>query len=61
MNTANATKHFIISQQLVIQAQQMALKMPELGINVDALAYQPLDELTGIIAFLKRRYAEKES
>lgn len=61
MSQIDNTYQFIIWQRLIIQTQELALKMPELGLNVDVLPVLPIDHLTGILAFLKRSYAEKQA
>lgn len=50
----NNTLNLIAWQETVIKAQKLALTMPETGINPDTLPSLPLDELNGIIAYLKR-------
>lgn len=61
MSHYDNTYQFIVWQRLVIQAQELALKMPELGLNIDDLPTLPFDEVISILAFLKRLYAERES
>lgn len=46
-------------QSSLIQAQELAARLPEMGLNPDKLAQLPLDELMGITAFLLRRNSEK--
>lgn len=46
-------------QDILIQAQELAAKMPCTGLSPYKLALLPLDDLIGILAFLKRYYAEK--
>jgi hypothetical protein len=47
-------------QQILEQAQALAARLPEIGLSPDKLALLPFDELLGILAFLKRLYAERE-
>lgn len=61
MSHFDNTYEFVIWQRLVNQAQELALKMPELGVNIDILPDLPIEHLTGMLAFLKRSYAERES
>ena len=61
MSYFDNTTQFMIWQGLVNQAQDLALKMPELGLNIDVLPVLPIDQVTDILAFLKRSYAERES
>lgn len=61
MSHFDNTYQFVIWQPLVNQAQELALKMPELGLDIDVLPVLPIDHITGILAFLKRSYAERES
>jgi len=51
--------HFTAWQHLLDQAQALAASLPATGLNPDKLALLPLDELVGVLAFLKRVYAEK--
>jgi len=47
--------------QLVLdRAQALATRLPDMGIHPDKLALLPLDDLLGVAAFLKRKYAERE-
>lgn len=47
--------------RILHQAEGLVLKMPELGINADSLALYPIEHLVGLLAFLKRLYAEKQA
>jgi hypothetical protein len=47
-------------QILLQQAQALATRLPDMGLNPDKLALLPLDDLLGVAAFLKRKYAERE-
>lgn len=61
MSNFDNTYQFIVWQRLLNQAQELALKMPELGIDADILALYPIDHLVGVLAFLKRLYAERQA
>jgi len=47
-------------QMLLQQAQALAARLPDIGLNPDKLALLPLDDLLGVAVFLKRKYAERE-
>jgi len=51
----------IVWQQLLEQAQSLAARLPDTGINPDKLAVLPLDDLVGTLAYLKRLKAEREA
>jgi hypothetical protein len=55
----NNTYHQHNWQILLQQAQALAARQPDTGLNPDKLALLPLDDLVGTLAFLKRVYAEK--
>jgi len=55
----NNINHLNAWQHMLSQAQSLAARLPETGLNPDKLALLPLDELVGVLAFLKRFYAEK--
>jgi len=55
----NNINHLTAWQHILIQAQALAARLPEIGLNPDKLALIPLDDLVGVLAFLKRSYAEK--
>jgi len=55
----NNINHLTAWQYILIQAQALAARLPEKGLNPDSLALLPLDELVGVLVFLKRSYAEK--
>jgi len=57
----NITLRFITWQRLVIQTQELALKVQATGINPDDLALLPIDQLTGTLSFLKRKRDEQEA
>lgn len=61
MSQFDNTYQYVVWQQLVNQAQELAMKMPGLGLNPDTLLVMPIEQLTGVLAFLKRSYAERES
>ncbi|WP_289282533.1 MULTISPECIES: hypothetical protein [unclassified Methylophaga] len=61
MSQIDNTYQFVVWQRLVIQAQELALKMPGIGLNPDILPTLPIEQLTGVLAFLKRSYAEKQA
>lgn len=54
------TSGMVVWKQMLTQAQALAARLPETGLNPDKLALLPLDELLGTLAFLKRLYAERE-
>jgi len=56
----NNINHLNNWQQLLQQAQALAARLPDTGINPDKLALLSLDELLGVAAYLKRKYAERE-
>jgi len=56
----NNINHLNSWQQLLQQAQALAARLPDTGINPDKLALLSLDELLGVAACLKRKYAERE-
>jgi hypothetical protein len=47
-------------QILLQQAQALAARLPDMGLNPDKLALLPLDDLLGVAAFLKRKSVERE-
>lgn len=61
MSQIDNTYQFVVWQRLVIQAQELALKMPGIGLNADILPTLAIEQLTGVLAFLKRSYAEKQA
>lgn len=61
MSQFDNTYQYVVWQQLVNQAQELAIKMPGLGLTPDTLLVMPIEQLTGVLAFLKRSYAERES
>jgi hypothetical protein len=61
MNNPHVTYHYLVWQQILFQTQELALKMPETGLNADKLAVLPIEHLTGVLAFLKRSYAERQA
>lgn len=61
MSQFDNTYQYVVWQQLVNQAQELAIKMPGLGLNPYSLLVMPIEQLTGVLAFLKRSYAERES
>jgi len=61
MYNSNDTYHYLVWQQLVIQAQELALKLPEMGLNPDKLIHLSIMDLIGVLAFLKRSYADKQA
>ena len=61
MSQIDNTYQFVVRQRLVVQAQELALKMPGIGLNPDILPTLPIEQLTGVLAFLKRSYAEKQA
>ena len=61
MNGSDITPRIIVWQQLLIQAQTLAARLPGVGLEPDKLALLPFDDLVGVLAFLKRFNAEKEA
>jgi hypothetical protein len=57
----NNINHFTALQHILQQAQALAARLPEIGLNPDKLALLPLDDLMGVLAFLKRKHAEREA
>lgn len=55
----NNINHLTSWQHILKHAQELAARLPEIGLNPDKLALLPLDDLMGVLAFLKRSYAEK--
>tara|TARA_R110001583_G_scaffold195485_1_gene374110 strand:- start:2149 stop:2331 length:183 start_codon:yes stop_codon:yes gene_type:complete len=47
-------------QILLQQAQALAARLPDMGLNPDKLALLPLDDLLGVAALLKRKSVERE-
>tara|TARA_R110001583_G_scaffold65264_1_gene188651 strand:+ start:3808 stop:3990 length:183 start_codon:yes stop_codon:yes gene_type:complete len=47
-------------QILLQQAQALAARLPDMGLNPEKLALLPLDDLLGVAAFLKRKTADRE-
>ena len=45
---------------LLQQAQALAARLPDMGLNPVKLALLPLDDLVGVAAFLKRKSVERE-
>lgn len=56
----NNINHLHLWQPLLLQAQALAARLPDMGLNPDKLALLPLDDLLGVAVFLKRKYAERE-
>jgi len=55
----NNINHLHQWQHILQQAQALAARLPEIGLNPDKLSLLPLNDLVGVLAFLKRSYAEK--
>lgn len=47
-------------QMLLQQAQALAPRLPDMGLNPDKLALLPLNNLLGLAAFLKRKSVDRE-
>lgn len=47
-------------QILLQQAQALAARLPDMGLNPDKLALLPLDDLLGVAALLKRKSVERK-
>ena len=60
MNNVDTNYQLILWQQRVIQAQELALKMPEMGLNPDVMAMLSFENLRGVLAFLRRASEEKK-
>jgi hypothetical protein len=45
---------------LLQQAQALAARLPDMGLNPDKLALLPLDDLLGVASLLKRKSVERE-
>jgi len=57
----NNTHHQYDWQPLSEPAQELALKLPEMGLNSDKLIHLPIMDLIGVLAFLQRSYADKQA
>lgn len=55
----NNINYLMAWQSLLVQAQELAAKMPETGLNPDKLVLLTLDELRGVTAFLRRISLER--
>ncbi len=55
----HSINHPLAWQHVLRQAQQLAARLPETGLNPDKLALLPFNDLIGTLAFLKRSYAVK--
>ena len=56
----NNNDHLHHWQALLQQAQLLAARLPDIGLNPDKLSLLPLDDLVGTLAHLKRLKAERE-
>jgi hypothetical protein len=56
----NNINHLHLWQPLLLQAQALAARLPDMGLNPDKLALLPLNDLLGVAAFLKRKSAARE-
>lgn len=61
MNNVDHNYQLILWQQLVIQAQELALKMPEMGLNPDIMPMLSAEHLRGVLAFLRRASEENKA
>jgi hypothetical protein len=59
MMQPNNINDFLAWQYILTQAQALASRLPEIGLSPDKLTSLPLNELVGVLVFLKRSYAEK--
>lgn len=60
MNNSDCNFRLLLWQQQVIQAQELALKMPEQGLNADVMPMLSFEQLRGVLAFLMRVSAESK-
>jgi len=56
----NNINHLPQWQHILQQAQALAARLPEIGLNPDKLALLPLNDLLGVLAFLNRKSAERK-
>ena len=57
----NNINHLPQWQHILQQAQALAARLPEIGLNPNKLASLPLNDLVGVLDFLKRKHAEREA
>ena len=55
----NNINHLTAWQYILTEAQALAARLPEIGLNPDKIVLLALDDLLGVLTFLKRSYAEK--
>jgi len=53
-------QYILLQAQAQAQAQALAARLPEIGLNPDKLELLPLNDLVGVLAFLKRKSAERK-
>lgn len=63
INMNNVDHNIQVTQwyQTVIEAQELALKMPEMGVALNDLSSMPFYRLIGVLAFLRRMSAESKA
>ncbi|MGB1428681.1 MAG: hypothetical protein ACPG62_10290 [Cycloclasticus sp.] len=61
MNEIINVLNLIAWQETVIKAQKLVLTIPGTGINPDTLPTLPLNELSGIIAYLERLNVDRSN
>ena len=51
--------YFLTWQHMVLQAQELTEKMPELELSINSLGFLNMEDLSGTLAFLKHKYSKK--
>ena len=60
MNAINQDSNIAARQALLLEGQSYAMQLPDMGIDPNKMASWSLDHLSGVVAFLKRRYEDRE-
>jgi len=61
MNNVNNTLELFQRQQLIRKVEELAVKVPGMGINLQQLQMLPTEVLIGIFNFLRRIESEREA
>jgi len=61
MNNVNNTLELFQRQQLIRKVEELAVKVPGMGINLQQLQMLPTEVLIGIFNFLRRIESELEA
>ncbi|PHS69129.1 MAG: hypothetical protein COB23_07175 [Methylophaga sp.] len=61
LNNLNDTPALIVWQRMVLHTQELAITMPDVGINLDALVTMSVEQLKAIHDFLMGLYVEREN